>query len=535
MTRKTETKVVDGQPRERVLIFDTTLRDGEQAAGAMLTAEDKVNVAQQLDRLGVDIIEAGFPASSPGEFEAVRRVARLVRRPVIAALAHANRDAVDRAWEAIKEAAHPRIHVFLSSSDVHMMHQLRKDRETVIEMACENVARARGYCPDVEFSPMDATRSEPEYVFRLLEAVIDAGATTVNIPDTVGYTTPDEFKKLLAGIQKNVKNIDKVIISVHCHNDLGLSTANSLAAVEAGARQVECTVNGIGERAGNASLEEVVMSLHTRKDHFMVFTGVDTTQIWRASRLVSDVTGFAVQPNKAIVGKNAFRHASGIHQDGLLKERTTYEIMDPQSIGLTGKLNLVLGKLSGRHGLVKRLEELGYKLSKEEMDKAFDAFKRLAETKKEVTDMDLEALVAEEHRTGVTQAAYQVDLVQVSCGTGLVPTATVRLIDPDGKPHMEVSAGTGPVDATYRAIGRIVGLPSRLVEFSVGSVTEGIDAIGEVTVRVESEGMLALGKSANTDIIVASAKAYVNALNKLLAQRTDVTRDEGQVSSARSA
>ena len=504
------------QEENRVLIFDTTLRDGEQAAGATMTVDQKVEIAHQLDRLGVDIIEAGFPISSPGELASVQRIASEVQRPIICGLAHANKAAVDAAWESLKESARPRIHVFLSSSEIHLLHQLRKDREEVLSLAYENVARARGYCDDVEFSPMDATRSDPEYVYRLLEATIDAGATTVNIPDTVGYTTPEEFFNLIIGIRENVRNIDKARISVHCHNDLGLAVANSLAAVRAGARQIECTINGIGERAGNASLEEIVMAIKTRGDTYGLTTGIDGTQIMRSSRLVSEHTGFAVQPNKAIVGKNAFRHASGIHQDGMLKERTTYEIMDPASVGLGGT-SLVLGKLSGRHAFRRRLEELGYSLDEEELRRAFERFKTVAEKKKEVTDRDLEALVTDELRTA--EEEYRLDHVQVSTGSHEIPTATVRIIDPNGHTLQEAASGTGPVDAMYKAIDRIVGCPATLEEFSIQSVTEGIDAIANVMTRIESEGMTYVGRGAATDIIVASGKAYVNALNRLLANR----------------
>ena len=501
---------------DKVLIFDTTLRDGEQGAGATMTTEQKLEIAHQLDRLGVDIIEAGFPVSSPGEMASVQQIAKEVRRPIICALAHANNAAVDAAWESLKDAGRPRIHVFLSTSEIHMFHQLRKDREEVMALACENVARARSYCEDVEFSPMDATRSDPEYVHRLLEAAIDAGASTVNIPDTVGYTTPEEFFNLIKGIMDNVRNIEKATISVHCHNDLGMAVANSLAAVRAGARQVECTINGIGERAGNASLEEIVMAVDTRGDTYDIETNIDTTHLTRTSRLVSEHTGFAVQPNKAIVGKNAFRHASGIHQDGILKERSTYEIMDPARVGLAGT-SLVLGKLSGRHAFKKRLEELGYPLSNEALARAFEAFKELAEKKKEVSDQDLQALVADERRS--ISEAYQLDHVQVTCGTGDIPTATVRVIGPDDRVFQEASTGTGPVDAVYKAIDRIIGVPSSLDEFTIQSITEGIDAIGEVMVRVESDGMTYVGRGASTDIIVASAKAYVNALNRLISNR----------------
>ncbi len=499
---------------DKVVIFDTTLRDGEQAAGAAMTSDEKLEIAQQLDRLGVDIIEAGFPISSPGDFEAVRTIAREVRRPVICALAHANPNAIDRAWEATKEAAHPRIHVFLSSSDIHIMHQLRKNREEVMEMAVANVARARSHVEDVEFSPMDATRTEPEYLHMLIKECIDAGATTINIPDTVGYTTPEEFTRLLLGIQEKVPNISKVRLSVHCHDDLGMAVANSLAAVKAGARQVEGCINGIGERAGNAALEEVIMSLHTRHDYFQVGLNIDTTQLYRTSKLVSNITGFPVQPNKAVVGGNAFRHASGIHQDGLLKERTTYEIMDPQAIGWPGS-ELTLGKLSGRHGLQARLKELGYQPSDAELNRVFEAFKELADKKREVTDRDLLALMSNQRRS--FEETYKLEHVQVSCGDHEIPTATVRLIDPSGQARTDAATGTGPVDAVYQAINRIVQVPNQLTEFSVHSVTEGIDAVGEVAIRIESGGQVFVGRGADTDIIVASAKAYMNALNRLLA------------------
>ena len=500
-------------PEDKVIIFDTTLRDGEQAAGAAMTMEEKLEIARQLERLGVDVIEAGFPISSPGDFEAVRAIATTIQKPIICALAHANKAAVTRAWEAIKDARHPRIHVFLSTSDIHMLHQLRKGREEVMGMAVSNVELAKSYCDDVEFSPMDATRTEPAYLYAMLTACIRAGATTVNIPDTVGYTTPGEFSELLKGIQSNVEGIDKVTISVHCHNDLGLAVSNSLAAVKAGVRQVEGCINGIGERAGNAALEEVIMSLHTRQDYFQVGHNIDTSQLYRTSKLVRDITGFAVQPNKAVVGGNAFRHASGIHQDGIIKERTTYEIMDPQVIGWPSS-ELVLGKLSGRHGLKARLNELGYQPSDSELTRIFEAFKELADKKREVTDRDLESLMSDQRRS--FDDVYTLDHVQVSCGSHEVPTATVRLITPDGEIKTEAATGTGPVDAVYQAISRIVRVPNTLAEFSVSSVTEGIDAVGEVSIRIESNDQGYVGRGADTDIIVASARAYMNALNRLL-------------------
>jgi 2-isopropylmalate synthase len=501
---------------DKVIIFDTTLRDGEQAAGGMLNAQEKLEIAKQLERLGVDVIEAGFPISSPGDFEAVRLIAKEVRTPTICALARAHPDDIDRAWEAIKEAAHPRIHVFLSASDIHLFYQLKKSREEILQTSQDMVARAKKYTDDIEFSPMDASRTAPEYIYQILETVIDAGATTVNIPDTVGYAIPDEFGNLIEGIIKNVPNINKTIVSVHCHNDLGLAVANSLEAVKRGARQVECTINGIGERAGNASLEEIVMAINTRKDFFKLKTNVNTTQIYKTSRLVSELTGFVVQPNKAIVGANAFRHQSGIHQDGVIKMPITYEIMNPKTVGIPAS-SLVLGKLSGRHAFKERLAELGYSLSEEEFNRAFAAFKELADKKREITDRDIESLIAEELRT--VSEVYHLDRIQVSCGDRGIPTAAVRLIGRGGKVLADAALGTGPVDAVYKAINRIVKVSNVLTEFAVKSVTEGIDAIGEVLIRIESEGITYTGRGADTDIIVASAKAYMNALNRLLAAR----------------
>ena len=497
----------------RVIIFDTTLRDGEQAAGAGLSIRDKLEIARQLEKLGIDVIEAGFPISSPGDFEAVQLIAKEIKRSTVCALAHANAEAIDRAWEAIKKAKRPRIHVFLSASDIHLLHQLKKTREEILKISCDMVARANKYTDDVEFSPMDASRTEPAYIYQILEAVIKAGATTLNIPDTVGYAIPQEFGDLIEGIFKNVPNIDKAVVSVHCHNDLGLAVANSLEAIRRGARQVECTINGIGERAGNASLEEIVMALKTRNDFFHLTTNIDTTQIYKTSRLVSELTGFIVQPNKAIIGANAFRHQSGIHQDGVIKKAITYEIMDPRSVGIPSS-SLVLGKLSGRHAFKERLAELGYSLDEESFKHAFQAFKELADKKREVTDRDFESLIAEELRT-VTEV-YHLDHIEVSCGNHNIPTATVRLIGPDGDAVADADLGAGPVDAVYKAINRIVKVPNKLTEFTVKSVTEGIDAIGEVLIRIESNGIGYTGRGADTDIMVASAKAYMNALNRLL-------------------
>jgi len=499
---------------DKVLIFDTTLRDGEQSPGVALNPEEKLEIARALEKMRVDFIEAGFPASSPGDFESVSLIAKEVRGTAIAGLARAVPQDVDACWEAVRQAAHPRIHVFLSSSDIHILHQLVKDREQVLEMARTMVAHAKKCCSDVEFSPMDATRSEPEYVYRMIRDCIEAGATTVNIPDTVGYAIPGEFGDFIRDIQVNVPNIHKAVISVHCHNDLGLSVANSLAAVRAGARQVETCINGIGERAGNASLEEVVMALRTRQDYFGVTTNVDTTQIHRVSRLVSQLTGMTVQPNKAIVGANAFRHQSGIHQHGIVKLRETYEIIDARDIGLPRGGLLVLNKNSGRHGLKARLDELGFEITNEELDRLFAAFKELADKKGEIDDRDLEALVSEERRT--VEEVFRLDLLQVSCGNHLIPTATVRLVGPDGSTKETTATGSGPIDASYKALNSLVGLPNRLVEYSVNSITEGIDAQGEVSVRIEADSRTYVGRGADTDIVVASAKALLNALNRLL-------------------
>jgi len=519
-----------------VRIFDTTLRDGEQSPGATMTSAEKLEVARALARMGVDIIEAGFPAASPDDLEAVRRIAVEVGSathapngslPVICGLARANKNDIDKAWEAVRHAARPRIHTFLATSEIHMKYKLKMDREQVMERVAEMVGYARSLCADVEFSPEDAGRSDPEFLYVVLEEAIKAGASTLNIPDTVGYTTPDEFGALIAGIVKNTRGIENCIVSVHCHDDLGLATANTLAGIAAGARQAEVTINGIGERAGNTSLEEVVMALHTRRPVFNLNTGIDTTHIMRMSKLVSNYTGIVVQPNKAIVGANAFAHEAGIHQDGMLKHQQTYEIMRPETVGVT-QTRLVLGKHSGRHALKARLAELGYNFNEAELDKAFERFKNLADKKKTITDADLEALVSDELYQ--PREIYTLDGMQVACGTMGMPTATVRLRGPDGQTHIQAALGTGPVDAVYKAIDSIVLAPNTLLEFVIHAVTEGIDALGEVTVRIESKnGRHSLdaqtetqharsygGHGADTDIIVASAKAYLSALNKLL-------------------
>ena len=536
-----------------VRIFDTTLRDGEQSPGATMTSVEKLEVARNLARLGVDIIEAGFPAASPDDLEAVRRIAEEVgnppsgedqdapqtedstrRVPVICGLARATRGDIDRAWEAIQGAQHPRIHTFLATSEIHMQHKLKMTREQVVDRVREMVAYARSLCEDVEFSPEDAGRSDPEFLYEVLGVAIAAGATTLNIPDTVGYTTPEEFGALIAGIMENTPGMsDTITVSVHTHDDLGLATANALAGIRAGARQAEVTINGIGERAGNTSLEEVVMALRTRHPVYALETGIDTTQLARISRLVSNYTGITVQPNKAIVGANAFAHEAGIHQDGMLKNHQTYEIMRPEDVGIS-QTNLVLGKHSGRHALRTRLAEMGHALDDAELDQAFERFKKLADRKKTITDADLEALIADEFYQPLS--LYSLEGLQVACGTMGMPTATVRLRGPDGSIHTEAAIGTGPVDATYKAINAIVKTPNTLLEFSIHAITEGIDALGEVTVRVQGEdGQQTMdaqkerpfsriygGHGADTDIIVASAKAFINALNKLIISQNEM-------------
>ena len=494
-----------------IAIFDTTMRDGEQCPGASMNVDEKLTIAKQLARLGVDIIEAGFAYSSPGDFEAVRRIAQEVEGPTICSLARARPEDIDRAWEALRGAPKVRIHTFLSTSDIHLKHQFRMTRAEALRRAVEMVERARGHVEDVEFSPMDATRSEATYLHEVLEAVIAAGARTVNIPDTVGYTTPQEFGALIEGIRAHVPNIDRAVISVHCHNDLGLAVANSLAAVLAGAGQVECTINGIGERAGNASLEEIVMGLRTRKDYYQADTRINTEEIYRASRLVSKITGMVVQPNKAIVGDNAFAHESGIHQDGLLKDKMTYEIMQPESVGIV-QSKLVMGKHSGRHAFRAQLETMGYTLSDEELNKAFERFKRLADQKKELFEEDLDAIVAEEIFR--IPEHYTLVAMRVESGTSVRPTATVEL-EINGQRAALTGQGDGPVDAAYRTIATMTATKSRLLAYVVTAITGGTDAQGEVTVRVEESGRTVIGQGADTDIIIASAKAYLNALNKL--------------------
>lgn len=496
----------------RIYIFDTTLRDGEQSPGASLNIEEKVEIAKQLARLQVDIIEAGFPASSPGDFEAVRRIAQTVKGPAIAALARVTPSDIDRAWEAIRYAARPRIHVFIGTSPIHRQYKLKMDPEAILEAAVAGVRRAKSYTRDVEFSAEDASRTELEFLQRVFTAVIEAGATVINVPDTVGYATPAEFGQFIADLLAGIPNMDKAILSVHCHDDLGLATANSLAAIASGAAQVEGTINGIGERAGNTALEEVIMALYTRRDVYDCETGIKTEEIYRTSRLVSSLTGMPIQYNKAIVGRNAFQHQSGIHQDGVLKERTTYEIMNPAMIGLSQD-NIVLGKLSGRHAFRHRLQQLGFNLSEEELNKAFERFKALADRKKEITDRDLEAIVEDEIRT--VPEKIVLESLHIFTGSRVVPTATVQLVV-DGVPVQEAACGEGPVDAAFKAIDKITGLEVNLLDYSLSAVTGGKDALGEVTARVELDGKVYVGRGFSTDIIEASVKAYLNALNKAI-------------------
>ncbi|MCH8155467.1 MAG: 2-isopropylmalate synthase [Proteobacteria bacterium] len=509
------------QDADRVRIFDTTLRDGEQSPGCSMNLEEKLQVAGVLEEMGVDIIEAGFPIASNGDFAAVQAVARMVKNSAVAGLARASRKDIDRAAEALKGAVRPRIHTFIATSPLHMKYKLQMEPDAVHQAVADSVSHARDLCDDVEWSCEDGTRSEHDFLCRCVETAIKAGARTINIPDTVGYAIPEEFAALITYLREQVPELgDTVRLSVHCHDDLGMSVANSLAAVKAGARQVEGCINGLGERAGNAALEEVIMALRTRPDYFGVDTQIDTKQLYATSRLISQVSGFVVQPNKAVIGRNAFRHASGIHQDGLLKERTNFEIMNPLDVGVP-RSELVLGKLSGRHGLNARLEELGYSPTDEELGGIYESFKELADKKREVTDRDLIALMGHE-RMSIAET-YTLDAVQVTCGSNAVATATVQLTDKDGAHHTDAATGTGPVDAIYQAINRIVSVPNELTEFSVNSVTEGIDAIGEVSIRIEQDGREYIGRGADTDIIVASARAYMNALNRLLAMG-DVTR-----------
>jgi 2-isopropylmalate synthase len=501
---------------DRVIIFDTTLRDGEQSPGFSMNTQEKLEMARQLARLNVDVIEAGFPISSDEDFEAVREVAKQVGTldgaPIICGLSRVGLADIDRAWEAVKYARRPRIHTFVATSDIHLKYKLRKSRAEVLKAAVEAVTHARAYCEDVEFSPEDASRSEFEYMCDVLEAVIDAGARTINIPDTVGYAIPEEWFNRIMKIRERVKNSSRAIISVHCHNDLGQAVANSLAAIRAGARQIECTINGIGERAGNASLEEIVMALRTRRDFFETDTQVRSEEIFRTSRLLSHITGVHVQPNKAIVGENAFAHEAGIHQDGVLKEKLTYEIMRPEDIGRDAN-KLVMGKHSGRHALAARLKDLGFDPDETELGKAFKKFKDLADKKKEIFDEDLIAIMKDE--IAQVPETYSLDYLHMVSGTGVVPSATVR-IKKDNELFQDSGVGDGPVDAVLNAIDAITGLKGRLQDYQIRAVTSGKDALGEVSIKVDFDGTVVPGKATSTDVVEASARAYVNALNRLV-------------------
>jgi len=499
------------QSQEKIIIFDTTLRDGEQSPGASMDVHEKILVAKQLEILGVDKIEAGFPISSPGDFDAVQAVAGEINNSIVVGLCRASRGDINTAWDAVKEATKPGLHTFIATSDIHLKYKLRMSKDEVLKSVDQAVSFCHDLSPSVEFSAEDATRSDRDFLVDVFSTAIAAGADTINIPDTVGYTAPQEFYDLIAYLKQRIRGIEGVTISIHCHNDLGLATANSISAIRAGARQVECTINGIGERAGNTSLEELVMILNVRKDLYDLYTGIDTTQIYPTSRLVSHVTGISVQPNKAIVGGNAFAHEAGIHQDGFLKERSTYEIMTPEAVGI-GKSHLVLGKHSGKHALSKRLESLGYHLNEEDLKKVFQRFKEIADKKKEVYDADIEAIVLEEiYRV---PDKYELKHLNVSSGTVAVPTATVQLVI-DNEAILEAGFGNGPVDALYKTIMKMTGFNAELNRFSISSITGGTDAQGEVTVELKDRERFAVGQGSDPDILVASAKALINAMNKM--------------------
>jgi 2-isopropylmalate synthase len=501
--------------KNRVIIFDTTLRDGEQSPGASLTTKGKLEIARHLAGLKVDVIEAGFPISSPGDFEAVKAVSKDIKGPAICGLARCVKKDIDTAYRAVKDARKPRIHVFLATSKIHMKYKLKKAEDEILRLAVWGVKYAKGLVNDVEFSPEDASRTDREFLYRVVEAAIEAGAATVNIPDTVGYAMPSEFGSLIKGIKENVPNIDKCVLSVHCHNDLGLGVANSIAALQNGARQVECTINGLGERAGNASLEEIVMAIKTRKDIFKLSTAVRTQELHKTSQLVSRLTGIIVQPNKAIVGANAFSHEAGIHQDGILKRRTTYEILKPSDVGAE-KTKLVLGKHSGKHAFKEHLKKLGFSLSEEEIKRTFEEFKILADKKKEVFDEDIIAIV-EDSVKGIKEK-YRLEFLQVSSGTNISPKATIKL-KCDNKTMEVTSTGDGPVDACYKAIDKATGIKGKLLDYSLRAITGGKDALGDVAIRIKAKGEVISGRGSSTDIIEASAKAYLNAINRLMYKR----------------
>jgi 2-isopropylmalate synthase len=506
---------------EKVIIFDTTLRDGEQSPGASLSVAEKLEIAHQLAVLGVDVIEAGFPISSPVQFEATTLIAEQVSGPVIAALARANEDDIESAGRAIAPAKKRRIHTFIATSSIHMKYKLKKSSDEVLKMAVKAVKYAKTFVDDVEFSPEDACRSEIPFLIEILSAVIEAGATTLNIPDTVGYTLPYEYGRLIAQLKSDVPGIGKCIISTHCHNDLGMAVANSLAGVRNGARQVECTVNGLGERAGNAALEEIVMAIRTRADFFSqagtgpLRTNINTKEIYRTSQLVSQLTGFVIQPNKAVVGANAFAHEAGVHVDGMLKERSTYEIMTPETIGLGGS-RMVLGRHTGRHGFAERCKKLGFKLTKQEIERAYQRFVEIADKKKEVFDEDLAAIVNDEIR--IVEQVYQLEYLHVASGTGTLPTASVKIRIED-QVKQAAACGDGPVDAAYEAIREASGVSAKLESYSIRAVTGGKEALGEATVRISDDGRTYIGRGVSTDIIEASAKAYIDAINRMMAEK----------------
>jgi 2-isopropylmalate synthase len=496
---------------DKIIVFDTTLRDGEQSPGYSMNTAEKIHLASQLETLRVDVLEAGFPSSSEGDFEAVQMIAQKVKSIQVAALARTSKGDIDAAWGAVKQAVYPRIHVFIATSDIHLQHKLRMTRDQVINQAVDAVKYAKQFTGNVEFSAEDGSRSDRDYLCRVFEAAIGAGATTVNLPDTVGYAIPSEFSDLVAYVKTHTPNIGKAILSVHCHNDLGLATANTLAGINAGARQVEVTVNGIGERAGNTSLEEIVMALHTRKNYLPYFTEINTREIYPSSHMLAMITGIPVQPNKAIVGANAFAHEAGIHQDGVLKHKTTYEIIEPATVGLETN-RLIMGKHSGRHAFRDRLKQMGYEFSDEDIDQLFAKFKELADKKKEIVDEDLEVLVAEEMLR--VPDTYKLKYLNVISGTATVPTATVQM-EIRGKERQNAGFGVGPIDATYNTIAKMTGTKSKLLRFSIDSLTGGTDAQGGVTVRLEENDVQTLGKGNDPDIIVASAKAFINGLNRL--------------------
>ncbi|MDR2772105.1 MAG: 2-isopropylmalate synthase [Elusimicrobiota bacterium] len=512
--------------KDRVIFFDTTLRDGEQSPGASMNMKEKLLAATQLEALGVDVIEAGFPISSPGDLESVKMIAKKIKTSTVAGLSRAAEKDINACWEAVRYAKKPRIHIFLATSELHIEKKINKTRSKILDMAVKSVKYAKTLCPDIEFSAEDAGRSDLEYLAKVVEAVIDAGALTVNIPDTVGYSMPAEFGAKIAYLKKTVPNIDKTILSVHCHDDLGLAVANSLCAIENGARQIECTINGIGERAGNASLEEIVMALNVRPHYYKVGCAIKTKEIYKTSKLISSLTGISVQVNKAVVGANAFAHESGIHQDGVLKARETYEIMRPEDVGVP-ESSLVLGKHSGRHAFFNRIKTLGYKISDKEGQELFEKFKILADKKKTVFDDDIVAMI--EEKTGSTEEIYSLVYQSAASGTATIPTATVRVVKKvKGKVEVsqEASCGAGPVDATFKAIDKITKMDIKLTSFVLKAVSEGVDALGEVSLKAEYKGGIYSGKGISTDIVEAGVKAYMQAINKALAYENIKKTDE---------